>query len=129
MSGDNNGAVSRLLWWVVGLIGSSLVLGGGFLVSTLVARVDTLYVRVGASEVVIATMKETLRALDDLAKAIRTEQVDRTFRFGELGNKISSIDMRMQLLDDRYKTISERILAINNRLDQGKGKEIYEYPR
>ena len=93
------------------------------------ARVDTLYSRVGASEVIIATMKEALRTLDDLAKAIRTEQVDRTFRFGELGNKISNIDMRMQLLDDRYKTISERILAINSRLDAGKGKEMYDYPR
>ena len=74
MNGDRNGATSKLLWWVVGLIGSSLVLGGGFLVSTLVARVDTLYVRVGASEVVIATMRETLRALDDLAKTIRRSE-------------------------------------------------------
>ena len=106
---NNGGTTSKLLWWVVGLIGSGLVLGVSFFISNIVGKVDSINNRLMVMEVTVATVRESLRSLDDLSKAIRTEQVDRTFRFGDLAVKINSIDSKMQSLEDKYKSIVDML--------------------
>lgn len=112
-NGNGNGGAQKLIWWVIGVQGAAIAL----FAITMLNKIDMMDRRIGANEVAIATTKEVLSQLGELTRAIRQEQIDRTFRFGELNTKISNLELSMKLTEDRYKTISERILTINQRLD------------
>jgi hypothetical protein len=111
--------------WITGAVGAMLVIILTFLLSQISSKfgsIDTalneVRNRFSLTEVKIATIDEKLKQVDILSEHTRKEQVDRTGKFGTMESKLITMDMRIQQTEDRYRTISERILAINQRLDR-----------
>ena len=81
-------------------------------------RIDGLESRVRDNAIAIAKLQEKLSIVDATSASSRAEQVAAVNINAENKTKIGTLELSLKLLEDRYKTISERILTINQRLDQ-----------
>lgn len=114
-SGDvGNGNGTKLLWWILGVCGSLVLLVAGIANSKL-ERIEN---RAGSMQVEIAQLQTRLIQMDDYAKIIRGEQLERTVKLAETSNRISLLEHTLRTLEGRSNTMSDRLLTINKRLDQ-----------
>jgi len=123
VSENGNGMMS--VKWVYGLIAAVFGIVFTVMVNGFSGHVAELDRRVASTERSIAGIEVMIRQVEDLLKITRAEQVDRTIRFADITGKINGIDNKLLLLEDRYKTLDEKILsgnikisAINGRLDK-----------
>lgn len=86
--------------WIVSLLSALLLTATGLVVynvrtalSDIKAHVDRLDVRVSKTEVDVASLREVVRAVDDMAKAVG--------KIGLIEEKITTIDRRTQMIVDR----------------------------
>ncbi len=111
--GNNSTSSSTLIRWVLGIIVSSLVLvSAGF-----IAKMDKQDTRLVVNEIAIAKLTENTTHLTKISESLILDQLDKVYKAGELNTKLSNLELKFNLLEDRYKTISERLLAINARMD------------
>lgn len=108
--------------WIYGLVALGFGIFLTLILNSFAGKIEDLDAARRQAEQNIVGLKEIVKQVDELVRMTRAEQVDRTFKLADMGNKIALVDNKLTLLDDRYKTISERILAINGRLDKMGGK-------
>ena len=87
-SSNSNGLNARMIWWILGIFGALLLVAA----TVLFSKLDRLDARMGLAEISLTRMQEQMRQVDELTKMTRSEQVERTQRFGDLSNRISLME-------------------------------------
>ena len=88
MTTNGNNTSARLVWGILGIFGTCLLLVG----TAIFTKLDRLDTRSAAQENAITRMQEQMRQVDDIARLTRTEQVERTSRFGEISNRLNLLE-------------------------------------
>jgi hypothetical protein len=117
MNGDTNGngnGNNKLIWYILGLFGSLI----GIIILVGINKIGSIDDRLRETEVRVAALTENMVQQKEGTSLARTTQLDAVTKFAELNAKISSTELSIKLLNDRYTTMSERLLAINQRLDK-----------
>jgi len=119
MNGDTNGngngnGNNKLIWYILGLFGSLI----GIIILVGINKIGSIDDRLRETEVKVAALTENMVQQKEGTSLARTTQLDAVTKFAELNAKISSAELGIKLLNDRYTTMSERLLAINQRLDK-----------
>lgn len=100
-NGNGNGATTKLIYWLLGIFGAICLSGG-----TWVASLDS---RIRDNATSIAKIQQQMIEMEKLATKVEAIR--------DLGAKLAVQELSMKLLEDRYKTMSERLLVINGRMD------------
>lgn len=113
-NGNGNGTSMKLVWWI---LGGFVGLVGIFVTASL-NKMGALDDRVRTNEIALASIKDPVGQVKEVIQTGRQVQLEMINKYGELNASLTEFKLGLKLLEDRYKTMSERILAINQRLDR-----------
>lgn len=112
-NGNGSGYGSKLVWWLIGLLGGLVVLSA----SLIIGRIDGIDARTRDNATIIAGLEQHIKQVDSLTTSTRSEQLARITATAEQSARISALELTQKMMEDRLKTISDRLLAVNQRLD------------
>jgi len=110
-----NSTGNKLLWWVLGALGAFSLFVFQQVIFDRIKEHDT---RLRELEIGQIALKGKAEITDKLATETRAEQLVRINSIHELQNKLNALDIQQKIIEDRTKTISERILTMQQRLDR-----------
>jgi len=96
---------TKLVWWILGVVGTVLALGVFSFMNTL----DKLATRINALEVTLSANMEHIKQMEVLATATRNEQIERTLKFGDIGNRIAVVETSAKILELRIENLGEKL--------------------
>ncbi len=112
--GNGLNGSAKLVWWILSGFGGLIFLG----LQLVLGRIDTLDIRQRDDALALVKLQAQAVQAENLAVLARSEQLARIGSYGDIQTKISSIEMSVKLLDDRYKTVSDRLLGLAQRMDK-----------
>ena len=103
----NNGTTNgnKLIWWLLSMFAAII----GITITTGMSKISSIDSRINAIEVNTATIREKLSQIDLITNMTRTEQIDRTMRFGDMNNKIIILDIGIKDINARLEALSKRV--------------------